>query len=82
MSSPNIDTGRVILGLTWRAGLPHVSIAFGLRGVSGDSSKSYSRKCSTTLLNVGFIHEGYKFFKDLLYGMCYILLKLTYEWKN
>src|SRR5262249_54573861 len=33
-------------------GLPHVSIACGLRGVSS-SSKSYSRKCSTTLLNVG-----------------------------
>jgi hypothetical protein len=28
-------------------------MAFGLRGFNGDGSKSYSRKCSTTLLNVG-----------------------------
>lgn len=44
------DGNDVIRGET---GLPRVSIAFGLRGGNGDSSKSYSRKCSTTLLNVG-----------------------------
>jgi hypothetical protein len=28
-------------------------MAYGLRGCNGDRRKSYSRKCSTTLLNVG-----------------------------
>src|SRR5215831_18006234 len=43
--------------LIWRAGLPRVSSSIGLRLFQYDRGKSYTRKCSTNLLNVGDLYD-------------------------